>query len=158
VSNGSVVEALWALGARAQKMLKRPDARVGVRWKGTRKQLPKALLSAAFSQVSEISRRVSVVCMLRHLAMLQSRLRNDAEHGTKSGLRNGSLGDVRNALHTTSGDIGWLVLCNGNTRQGVGFTKHNFPSYSRRCVNKLSTYAYFYHHREFICKDSVHEG
>jgi hypothetical protein len=47
-------------GSLAQKRLKRPDARVGLRWKGTRKQLPKALLSAAFSQVSKISRRVSV--------------------------------------------------------------------------------------------------
>jgi hypothetical protein len=90
--------------------------------------------------------------------MLQSRLQNDAERGTKSGLRNGSLGDVRNALHTASGDIGWLVLCNGNTRQGVGCTKHNFLSYSRRSVNKLSACAYFYHRREFLCKDSAHEG
>jgi hypothetical protein len=51
---------------------------------------------------------------------LQSRLQNDAGHATKPGLRNGSLGDVRDALHTASGDIGWLVLCNGNTKQGVG--------------------------------------
>ena len=41
---------------------------------------------------------------------LQSRLQNDDEHGTKSGLRNGSLGDVRDALHTASGDIGWFVV------------------------------------------------
>lgn len=29
---------------------------------------------------------------------LQSRLQNDAEHGMKSGLRNGNLGDVRDAV------------------------------------------------------------
>jgi hypothetical protein len=56
-SNGSVSGRSARQGP---KRLKRPDTRVGVRWKGTRKQLPKALLSAAFSQVSEISRRVSV--------------------------------------------------------------------------------------------------
>ena len=43
MSNGSAVEALWALGApEPKKRLKRPDARVGVWWKGCRKQLPKA--------------------------------------------------------------------------------------------------------------------
>jgi hypothetical protein len=63
-------------------------------------------------------RKFPWVCMLRHLAILQSRLQNDAEHGTKSGLRNGSLGDVRNALHTASGDIGWLVLCNVTRGKG----------------------------------------
>jgi hypothetical protein len=57
VSNGSAVEALWALGAPGPKKgLKRPDARVGVRWKGFRKQLLKALFSAAFSQVQRLMR------------------------------------------------------------------------------------------------------
>jgi hypothetical protein len=42
VSNGSAVEALWALGAlEPKKWVKRPDVRVGVWWKGCRKQLPK---------------------------------------------------------------------------------------------------------------------
>ena len=35
------MEALWALGA-LEKGLKRPDVRVGVLWKGCRKQPPKA--------------------------------------------------------------------------------------------------------------------
>jgi hypothetical protein len=53
VSNGSTVEALWALGAlEPKKRLKRPDVRVGVWWKGCRKQPPKAPFSATFSQVS----------------------------------------------------------------------------------------------------------
>jgi hypothetical protein len=55
VSNGSAVEALWALGAlEPKKRLKRPDGRVGVWWKGCRKQLPKAPFSAAFSQVQRL--------------------------------------------------------------------------------------------------------
>jgi hypothetical protein len=42
VSNDSTVEALWALGAlEPKKWLKRPDVRVGVWWKGCRKQPPK---------------------------------------------------------------------------------------------------------------------
>jgi hypothetical protein len=55
VSNGSAVEALWALNAlEPKKRLKRPDGRVGVWWKGCRKQLPKALCSAAFSRVQRL--------------------------------------------------------------------------------------------------------
>jgi hypothetical protein len=38
VSNGSMVEALWALGALEPKAARR---RVGVWWKGCRKQTPK---------------------------------------------------------------------------------------------------------------------
>jgi hypothetical protein len=53
VSIGSGVEALWALGApEPKKGLKR----VGVWWKGCRKQLPKASFSAAFSQVHRLMR------------------------------------------------------------------------------------------------------
>jgi hypothetical protein len=53
---------------------------------------------------------------------LQSRLQNDAEHGMKSGLRNGSLGDTKDAfsqlvhMHTANGDIGWLILSNGKRK------------------------------------------
>jgi hypothetical protein len=47
VSNDSTVETLWALGAlEPKKRLKRPDVRVGLWWKGCRKQLPKAPFSA----------------------------------------------------------------------------------------------------------------
>ena len=42
VSNDSIVEALWALGAlEPKKRLKRPDGGVGVWWKVCRKQPPK---------------------------------------------------------------------------------------------------------------------
>jgi hypothetical protein len=55
VSNASAVETLWALGAlEPKKRLKRPDGRIGVWWKGCRKQLPKTLFSAAFSQVQRL--------------------------------------------------------------------------------------------------------
>jgi hypothetical protein len=51
----------WRLSRRLahqslKNRLKRPDARVGVRWKGCRKQLPKASFSAAFSQVQRLMR------------------------------------------------------------------------------------------------------
>jgi hypothetical protein len=38
------------------KRLKRPDARVGVWWKGCRKQLPKAPFSAALAQVQRLNK------------------------------------------------------------------------------------------------------
>jgi hypothetical protein len=42
MSNGSTVEALWALSAlEPKKRLKRPDLRVGLWWKGCRKQPPR---------------------------------------------------------------------------------------------------------------------
>ena len=57
VNNGFAVEALWALSApEPKKRLKRPDARVWGRWKGYRKQVPKAPFSAAFSQVPRLMR------------------------------------------------------------------------------------------------------
>ena len=62
VSNGSTVEALWALGAlEPKKRLKRPDVRVGVWWKGCRKQPPKAPFSATFSQVQRLTIRQEMV-------------------------------------------------------------------------------------------------
>jgi hypothetical protein len=42
MSNGSTVEALWALGAlEPKKRLKRPDLRVGLWWKRCRKHPPR---------------------------------------------------------------------------------------------------------------------
>jgi hypothetical protein len=41
-----------------KKRLKRPDARVGVWWKGCRKRPPKAPFSAAFSQVQRLIRLI----------------------------------------------------------------------------------------------------
>ena len=52
------MEPLWALGA-LEKGLKRPDVRVGVWWKGCRKQPPKAPFSATFSQVQRLMRLVA---------------------------------------------------------------------------------------------------
>jgi hypothetical protein len=55
----STVEALWALGAlEPKKRLKRPDVRVGLWWKGCRRQLPKASFSAAFSQIQRLMRLI----------------------------------------------------------------------------------------------------
>jgi hypothetical protein len=55
----STVEALWALGApEPKKRLKRPDVRVGLWWKGCRRQLPKVSFSAAFSQIQRLIRLI----------------------------------------------------------------------------------------------------
>jgi hypothetical protein len=41
-----------------KKRLKRPDVRVGLWWKGCRRQLPKASFSAAFSQIQRLIRLI----------------------------------------------------------------------------------------------------
>jgi len=56
-SNGVCCGGLWVLGERQSlKKVKAARRRVGLWWKGCRRQLPKASFSAAFSQIQRLMR------------------------------------------------------------------------------------------------------
>jgi hypothetical protein len=101
-------------------------------------------------------------------------MQNGAEHGMKSELRNGILGDVRDAsaqlvhMHTAGGDIGFgssCVMARGSKGQGSRSILFysiagNELIRSSRPVSTGSAKSGFllYRHRAILCKDSAQEG